>query len=444
VKLHAARVRRLGACLAAVAAVLIARAAGAQEPEDRLFVEHADQTQRLTQGDSVSYYLDGNVRIRRGDLRITAQHAVVLEWIGVVDLSRDVHLWDPEQELYSDHLTYTDSIDVAVATGNVQLVDRESQSQLRSGQVVYDRPRGILTATGEPEMILLPDDPEREAEAAEEDSVVPVHVWSRQVVRTESPEEVVATGEVLVKRGEELTARADTLRAPADRDVLELRGGPPRVETGRFLVEGGEVDVLLRDDRIAGLLARGEARASSSADSIPARAVEELGDASPGSWLAGDTLRIAFEEGEIRSVTAVGEAKSLTYALESRSEEAATWALSYLLAGEIALHFDAQAEDVHRVEASERGRGLYRTAAIAGPEGQPVPQGERAGDGAEEADETEGVNGADGADGGGDAAGEGETDDAKGANGAEGVNRADEATGAAAADPESAAGGPAR
>jgi lipopolysaccharide export system protein LptA len=427
-------------------------------------VEHADQTQRLTQGDSVSYYLDGNVRIRRGDLRITAQHAVVLEWIGVVDLSRDVHLWDPEQELYSDHLTYTDSIDVAVATGNVQLVDRESQSQLRSGQVVYDRPRGILTATGDPEMILLPDDPQREGETAAEDSVVPVHVWSRQVVRTEAPEEVVATGEVLVKRGEELTARADTLRAPADRDVLELRGGPPRVETGRFLVEGGEVDVLLRDDRIAGLLARGEARASSSADSIPARAVEELGDASPGSWLAGDTLRIAFEEGEIRSVTAVGDAKSLTYALESRSEEAATWALSYLLAGEIALHFDAQAEDVHRVEASARGRGLYRTAAVAGPEGQPLPEGERGGDGAEEAGGTDGVNGAGGA---GDATGGRRTGDAKGVNGADGVNRAAEAAGAEdagvagaaaagveasspgagdaeAAAPDSAPGGPAR
>jgi hypothetical protein len=289
-------------------------------------------------------------------------------------------------------------------------------------------------------MILLPDDEAREAETADADSVTPVHVWSEQVVRTETPEEVVATGDVLVKRGEELTARADTLRAPPERDLLELRGGPPRVETGRFLVEGGEVDVLLRDDRIAGLIARGEARASSSADSIPARAVEELGDASPGSWLGGDSLRIAFEGGEIRSVTAVGDAKSLTYALESRSDEAATWALSYLLAGEIALHFDEEAEDVHRVEASQRGRGLYRTAAVAGPEGAPVPAAERGA--AADGDAAEGEDGAASEAAAGDAEGapaRGEAGSAREPAGGAGDGGAEE-RGAPAAD--SAAAGP--
>jgi lipopolysaccharide export system protein LptA len=342
--------------------------AGAQQREtERLFIEHADQTQRLAQGDSVSYYLDGNVRVRRGDLRLTAQHVVVLDWLGIADFSRDVHAWDEENELYADHVTYTDSTDVAVANGNVQVIDRESGSQLKSQQAVYDRGTGVLTATEKPEMLLFPKQKKEEESAVADSASEPIHVWGQQVQLFRETDEVLATGDVLVRRGDDLTAKGDSVRFARSGERVLLRG-KPRVETTRFYIEGREIDVLMPDEKLEALLARDGAKASSRSDSIPGAAVQALGEASPNSWIAADSLRVAFRDDVVRSLEAEGSARSLNYSLESEAGDAATWALSYLLAGRIRLVFDAAGEGLERVEASDDGRGLYRTAALTGAE----------------------------------------------------------------------------
>lgn len=337
-------------------------------------MEHADQVQRLAQGDSVSYYLDGNVRARRGDLRLTAEHVVLLEWLGLGDFSRNVHMWDAEHELYADHVVYTDSTDVAVANGNVQIIQRESGSQLESQQVVYDRRTGVLTATEKPEMILLPEPDEG---ATPGSGPEPVHVWSEQVQFFRESEEIHATGDVLIRRGDSLTAKGDSVRFAQAAERIELRG-TPRVETDRFYVEAGQIDLALPGEELRSLVARGDAKASSSADSIPARALEALGNPSETSWISGDSLVFAFDGEEVTSLVAEGDARSLNYALESREGDASTWALSYLLAGRITLYFDDTGKGVDRVEAAEQGRGVYRTVAIT--EGAPeTPQAASAG-----------------------------------------------------------------
>src|SRR4029453_12835041 len=97
------------------------------------------------------------VRARRGDLRLTAEHVVILDWLGIPDFSRSVHAWDEGNELYAAPATYTDSTDVILANGNVQVIDRKSGSQLKSQQAVYDRDAGVLPATQKPEMLILPE-----------------------------------------------------------------------------------------------------------------------------------------------------------------------------------------------------------------------------------------------------------------------------------------------
>jgi lipopolysaccharide export system protein LptA len=336
----------------------------AERPKERLFVEHADQTQRLAQGDSISYYLDGNVRTRRGDLRVTAEHVVILDWLGIADFSRNVHAWDPENELYADHVTYTDSTDVAVANGDVQVIDRTSGSQLKSQLAVYDRRAGVLTATQKPEMLLFP---EREEQTPPDSAAEPIHVWSQQVQLFHENDEVLATGDVLIRRGENLTAKGDSVRFARDGDQVLLRG-KPSVESHRFYIEAREIDLRLADDNLEALIARGAAKASSRSDSIPASAIQALGDASPNSWIAADSLRISFREEKVRNLEAQGSARSLNYALESKAGDAATWALNYMLAGNIKLVFDATGETLERVEASKDGRGIYRSAALTGAE----------------------------------------------------------------------------
>jgi lipopolysaccharide assembly outer membrane protein LptD (OstA) len=358
--------------LLAAAALALPAGARAQERErpparrepERLFIEHSDQTQRLAQGDSVSYYLDGNVRARRGDLRLTAEHVVILDWLGIADFSRSVHAWDEENELYADHATFTDSTDVILANGDVQVIDRKSGSQLKSQQAVYDRDAGVLTATQKPEMLLLPEPAEG---AAPDSAVEPIHVWSRQVELYRENDDVLATGDVLVRRGEKLTAKGDTVRFARAADQVLLRG-KPRVETDRFYIEGREIDVHLPGEKLEALMARGTAKASSRSDSIPAGAIEALGDAGPNSWISGDSLRVVFRDELVRSLSAEGAARSLNYSLESKAGDAATWALSYLLAGSIRLVFDDAGEGLQRLEASRDGRGIYRTAALTGAE----------------------------------------------------------------------------
>lgn len=348
---------------------------------ERLFIEHADQIQRLSQGDSVSYYLDGSVRARRGELRLTAQHVVILEWLGVADFSNDVHMWDAEKELYADHVTYTDSIDVAVATGDVQVIDRGGGSQLRSQHAVYDRRAGVVTATQKPELLLVPEATEGtepdSAPASREPSTPgteprSIRVWSEMVQLFRETDDIWATGDALIRRGDSLTAKADSVRFSRRAERTELRGRP-RVETERFYVEAREIDVLLPGEELETLVARGSAVAYSSADSIPARALDALGKASDRSWISGDSLRLAFEDELLRTLRAEGTARSLNYALESRAGDAATWVLSYLLAGRITLHLDATGEGVERVEASEDGKGIYRTVAIVGEQGEVAP-----------------------------------------------------------------------
>src|SRR5687768_5247144 len=125
-----------------------------------------------------------------------SQRAVVYRKSQVADFQVNVHFWDQTTELYADHLVYYELTDVAVATGSVQVIDRESGSQLKAENVHYDRSMGLLTAHPRPELVLVPRDTTAAAE--------PFRVWG-DVMRFTSDStrtELVAVRNVLIERND--------------------------------------------------------------------------------------------------------------------------------------------------------------------------------------------------------------------------------------------------
>lgn len=354
--------------LAGGALVGVAPSSAAQDLAVPVVVDHADELERIVRDDSLTVHLTGNVRVHRGDIRMRSRRAVLYGRSRVADMIDDVHVFDPTTELYADHVVYNELTDRVVATGDAQLVDRESGSQLLAEAITYDRALGLVVARPRPHMVLVP----RDTTGGER----PFDVWA-DVVRFWSDStraEMVAEGEVLIER-EDLTAVGDSLYYDDRRGYVALRG-EPEVETRATYLTADAIDLLLEEQRMDALVARGSARAVEKGDSIPAGVPSAFGGVSESSFLSGDSLYIEFDGEAIDWLVAVGDAKSLSYVRESPPGRVETWSANYLLGQRLRLNF--RGDTLVEVVAQEGHRGVYRTAdvRVGGPrrlESEPIP-----------------------------------------------------------------------
>lgn len=358
-----------------VAAVVLAAALGtpcaarAQAPgaEQPIVIDYADELRRVVEGDSLTYHLQGNVRAHRGDLHMRSQRAIVYRGSGVADFTRDVHFWDPSTEIYADHVVYTEPTDVAVATGQVQVVDRQTGSNVSADTVRYDRAVGLVTAWPRPHAILVPRDTTQQDD--------PFNVWAdRMRFRSDSiSSEFVGVRDVLIERTD-LTAIGDSLHYDEEgRLALRVR---PQVETAETFLVAQRIDVVLVDDEIESLIALGDARAVQKTDSVPPAVAVAFDKVSDTSYLEGDSVHVSFAGEGIESVVAHGNARSLNYARESPRGPVETWSVNYLLGDKLTLRF--RADTLRQVLATGGHRGLYRQqeVRVGGPErreSEPIP-----------------------------------------------------------------------
>lgn len=355
------RSRRPGGPLLLGAALLMATATGRAQ-EAPIVIEHADEIQRVVEGDSLVYYLDGNVRSRRGDLHMRSQQAVIHRTSGVADFTRDVRFWDEANEIFADRVVYTEATDVAVATGEVQVVDRETGSNVAADTVRYDRRLGLVTAWPRPHGYVLPRDT-----AGQRD---PFHVYAdtMRFVSDSTGSEFVAVGEVLIERTD-LTAIGDSLHYDDRTGRVAIRR-EPQIETEETFLTAATIDVGFADDEIERLIAVGEARAVQKADSIPAAVPPAFGSLSDSSWLEGDSIHMAFADRAMEWLVAEGNARSFHYARESPVGPVETWSVNYLLGHTIRLEFRG---DSLQVVTARDQRGVYRQerVRVGGPERRP-------------------------------------------------------------------------
>lgn len=354
---------------ALLSAALLAPVAAHAQDEPPVVLDYYDELNRVVEGDSLTYFLTGNVRAHRGEIHMRSQRAVVYRKSRVADFQVNVRFWDETTELFADHVIYFEISDVAVATGSVQVIDRETGSQLKADSVHYDRRQGLLTARPRPEMVLVP----RDTAAARN----PFHVWGDEMrFRSDSVRtELVAVRNVLIERSD-LTAIGDSLYYDEDAGRIALRI-LPKVETAETYLTAERIDVLLDDDeRLEALVALENARAIDKRDSVPASVAAAFGNVSPTSFLEGDSLHIAFVGESVEWIHAESDARSLHYARESEPGPVETWSVNYLLGQRLRLNF--RGDTLTQVVATGGHRGIYRTeqVRVAGPRrlpSEPVP-----------------------------------------------------------------------
>jgi len=343
----------LGVAVAAMI-VLAPRSARAQQLDVPVVVDHADELERVVRGDSLTVYLTGRVRVHRGDIRMRSRRAVLYGRSRIADMLDDVHVFDPTTELYADHVVFNETTNKLVATGNAQLVDRESGSQLLAEAITYDRDEGLITARPRPHMILVP----RDTTGGERPFDVYadlVRFWSDS-----TRSELVGTGNVLIER-DDLTAVGDSLHYDDRAGVVALRQ-EPEVETRAIYLTAEAIDLRLEEQEMDALVAIGSARTIDKGDTIPPAVPRAFRDVSETSFLEGDSLYVSFHGEAIDWVVAVGNARSLSYVRESPKGRVETWSVNYLLGHRLRLAF--RGDTLAEVVATEGHRGVYRSADV--------------------------------------------------------------------------------
>ena len=351
--------------VAAVAGILFGSTAwplSAQQGEEPIVVDHADELRRLVEADSLTYLLTGNVRAHRGDVRMRSQRATIYRRSSIADFQRNVHFWDTTTEIYADRVIYEEIPDVALATGRAQLIDRETRSEVTADSLRYFRDEGRIVAWPRPHAVLVP----RDTASGE-----PFDLYADEMrFRSDSlRSEVVAVDSVLIERSD-LTAVADSLLYDDQTEIVRLRLSP-RVETAETFLVADEIDVLMADNEVSALVALGRGRAVNKRDSIPVSVRLAFDNVSRTSFLEGDSLYISFADEGIDWLVAEGDARSLNYSRESPPGPVETWSVNYLQGARLRLNFSG--DSLSEVLATGGHRGVYLSEAvrIGGPERRP-------------------------------------------------------------------------
>lgn len=254
---------------AALAWLALSSAVGAQEEAPRgrgctLVLEPAtDSTRsvRVQEGPNrYVTYVGNGIRAVCGDARMDSDSAVSyggeerVRMIGAVDYR------DSVRTLTADTLTYFQAEDRVLAVGDVVLVRRASGSRLTGPTVEFLRVRSPedrrTVATGRSRLLVFPDSAARDPAAR--DTASPVEVDADRIVML-GEREVRTRGDVRIRRPG-MDARSDSAHFRVDAGTGRLMGSP-RVDGERFT-------------------------------------------------LTGDTILTGFEEGELREVESVSDARA--------------------------------------------------------------------------------------------------------------------------------------
>ncbi len=319
-----------------------------------MVIDHANVIRRVEEGDSLTYFLEGNVRAHRGPVRMRSQLATIYRQSGIADFQRNVRFWDQTTEIFADQVVYEELTNVAIATGNVQMIDRDSGSQVVADTVHYFRDDELIIARPRPHGTLLGSDSTAQSE--------PFDVYADEMrFRSDSMgSTVVAVRRVLIERSD-LTALADSLIYDDNEERVALRINP-QVETEETFLSADRIDIHMTENDIESLVALAQARAIDKTDTIPDAVPAAFEHVSETSYLEGDSIYIAFEDEGIDWLVAEGRARSLNYTRESSSGVVETWSINYLLGERLRLNF--RGDTLEQVVASGGHRGLFRSEDV--------------------------------------------------------------------------------
>jgi len=278
--------------LLALSAMMIA-AAGAEEPSEPLFLEHAERAESHWRDEKLVTILEGRVHLVHGHLHLRSHRATWYEQDQLVIFEGQVILEDTARTLTARRLTYRQGDRTAMADGQVVLVDSLEHLQLTAGHVEYQRPAGLARAELDPRLaIRRPDGGE------------PILIAGRHMEVFLDTREAVVHDQVTIARGSMIASCGQAHYL--EKEDLILLEEDPVVRDGDSLLEGEQMRILLADGAVAEIRVQGQAsgRYLSAADSSEARHSGE-------HLLSAREIAFYLQDEKIERIAAQGNAASV-------------------------------------------------------------------------------------------------------------------------------------
>ncbi|HSJ23849.1 MAG TPA: LptA/OstA family protein [Longimicrobiales bacterium] len=237
-----------------------------------------------------------------GGRRISANNAYISQASGRVQLMGNVQFQDSARTLNSTNAEYFSRNQRMVATGNVVLVHRTTNSTIRSQQLEYTE----ATAVRESHVQAIGGNPRAVfRQASQPDSTV---LWAQQI-DIFGEDRLRGTGDARLQR-DSLTATGYIIEYDQAVRQLELSGSRARVELPSYRLTGDSITAVLTEgEDVEEVLSRHGAHLDSDDMEVTAAAIrlffEDGGvtrlvamqwDAAPGAALAVDQARVVSDQ----------------------------------------------------------------------------------------------------------------------------------------------------
>jgi lipopolysaccharide export system protein LptA len=345
----------------------------AESPEPYEILAQRMEIQRTSRGMVTS--LLGNVRVRHGDMTITADRgeasdeegwALLRGHVRIVSdttvftaeegryertlrratLTGDVHVVDGTRTVDCDRLVYQRDTETTEAEGDVRIHDGREKYTLTAGRGVHER-RTRHSVVSEHPLLILENEKKPDS---------PITILSRTMETWDAERQAVAEGDVRVQRGEMLIRcqRVLFLRGE-NRAVLS---GEPQVAERKSRLHASEIELWLRDNRIEKAALRGDATAVQARTDSLSHGEAGRDTLAPGeeSQVRGDLILVYFQDEKIQRAVVTGNAESRYYPRDGGTNLA--WGKT------IALSF--RDDRVAEVEILQEARGEYYPAQRSG------------------------------------------------------------------------------
>ncbi len=274
-------------------------------------------------------YLDGNVWITQDTLSITGDHAIYDEVAGQLLFTGHVHFKEPTRNIWADQAIYYEKDGRAQGEGHVRI--EQDSIMVTCNKVIYHEAREEANFFGNVRLHSLKENAiltgnhgaynrtdERGAMSqqprlvryfSDTDSMVVVGNVIEYLFKDKS---ATVNDDVHIRRND-FEARGGKLYYKDEAEHSRLVGNPV-LQRNRDILQADTVDAYFEEDKIRRVFLRGQAVATSPADSLLPEPINKI---------TGQSMEIAFHEGELDSIFVRGNATSLYFIREKDSEKGA-------------------------------------------------------------------------------------------------------------------------
>ncbi len=254
---------------------------------------NADNSELRMEKDNIMVNLNGNVSFKQGDLSLKSQRAVWYRTAGQVVFIDSVRIEDSTQTLTADRVSYSKNSGTAIADGNVVLVSKKEEAQIKGNHGEYDRQKKFVSVTGSPLLTIKPD---------KGDSTIKVSAEDMEYFPDER--KGIAKDSVHITKGD-MTATCDTATWLNQENKIVLSGNPTADKLADHL-SGEKMTLFLQNERVNRIEVEGDTKASHAE-------IDSATNAKRESSLGAKNMTFLLQNEKLSQVIASDNASSIYY-----------------------------------------------------------------------------------------------------------------------------------